>query len=34
MDIYEKEIAELEIWIKKDKPNGEWAKEVEGVVIC
>jgi len=31
MDIYEQGVAELEIWTKKNKPNGDWAKRVEGV---
>ena len=31
MDMYEKEIVELEIWMEKNKPNRDWAKRVEGV---
>jgi len=31
MDMYKEEILELEIWTKKNKPNGDWAKRVQGV---
>jgi len=31
MDMYKEEIIELEMWTKKNKPNGDWAKRVEGV---
>ena len=29
--VCKEDIVELEIWTKKNKPNGDWAKRMEGV---